>query len=548
MDTFHPFRLPIFALLSFFATLFGASLLCATPLWASVTVSSPSNGTTVSSPVHYSADAASACPQGVAAVGIYVNNQRTYVTQGATLSTNLSLGPGKYYTVVQEWDRCGGSTATPVNITVTGVAGVSVSSPSNNSTITSPATYVASATTATCAKGIASMGIYVDNSLKYVVNGAQLNTQIGLNNGPHYTVVQAWDYCGGSSSRPISVSVQASSGSLQGIVKHVFIIMLENKGYAQTFGSGSAAPYLAQTLTSRGQLLTNYYGIGHNSLPNYVAMISGQAPDLQTQGDCSVYEDFSSSNTFAGNGQLAGRGCVYPASVNTIANQLQASGRTWHGYMESMPSPCLHPALNAQDPYQGILANGYVTKHNPFAYFHSLIDNVSCNSNDVPLTQLSQDLASTATTSNLSYIVPNICHDGHDTPCRNGEAGGLISADAFLKQWVPVIMNSPAYKQDGALIITFDEADSSAPNYAQACCNEIAGPNASMPGITGPGGGLVGAVVLSPFVSPGTQNGTPYNHYSLLKTMEMFFGVPYLGYAQPGNLNAFGRDVFGLAP
>jgi len=523
-------------------------LLFATSLFASVTVSSPTSGATVSSPVHYIASASSTCSSGVASVGIYVNNQRVYVVKGATLNTDLSLSPGAYRTAVQEWDSCGGSTVTPVNITVAAQSGVSVSSPANNSSVTSPVTYVASASTSTCSRGIASMGIYVNNSLQYVVNGARLSTQLPLSSGTQYTAVQAWDYCGGSTHTSITLNVKSSTPGLQGVVKHVFVIMLENKGYAQTFGSGSAAPYLSQTLVSRGQLLTNYYGIGHNSLDNYIAMISGQAPDSQTQADCSTYKDFSNSNTFASYGQIIGQGCVYPAAVSTIANQLQASGRTWRGYMESMPSACLHPALNAQDPYQGILLNGYATRHNPFVYFHSLIDNSSCSSSDLPLNHLSQDLASIATTPNLSYIVPNICHDGHDAPCRDGEPGGLVSADAFLKQWVPLILNSPAYKQDGALIITFDEADSGSPNPAQSCCNEVAGPNAAMPGITGPGGGRVGAVVLSPFVKPGTQNGTPYNHYSLLKTMEVFFGFPYLGYAQPSNLSAFGKDVFGLAP
>jgi len=212
-----------------------------------------------------------------------------------------------------------------------------------------------------------------------------------------------------------------------------------------------------------------------------------------------------------------------------------------------MSSPCLHAALNASDPYQGASPDGYATKHNPFVYFHSIVDTASCAADDVPLTQLTKDLGSVASTPNLSFIVPNICHDGHDTPCQDGEPGGLVSADAFLKQWVPLILNSPAYKLDGVLIITFDEADADSSGVldTSACCNELAGPNASMPGISGSGGGLVGTVVLSPFVTPGTQNATPYNHYALLKSIENFFGFSYLGYAQPGDLVSFGDDVFG---
>jgi phosphatidylinositol-3-phosphatase len=330
-------------------------------------------------------------------------------------------------------------------------------------------------------------------------------------------------------------------------VKHVFVIMLENKGYSETFGNNSAAPYLSQTLTAEGQLLTNYYGIGHNSNPNYLAMISGQAPNPVTQGDCQIFQDFAGPGVFAPYGQLVGQGCVYPSSVDTVANQLEVTGLSWHGYMESMPAPCSHPALNTVDNTQKATStNEYATRHNPFVYFHSLIDTPSCQTNDVPLTQLQQDLTTASTTPNLSYIVPNLCHDGHDMPCADGEPGGLVSADAFLQQYVPLIMNSPAFKEDGVLIIAFDEAEfgSSSSSDSTACCNEIPGPNSPVPGITGPGGGRVGAVVLSRFVKPGTKNANAYNHYSFLKTVEELFNVPYLGFAQPSNVPVFGGDVF----
>ena len=333
-------------------------------------------------------------------------------------------------------------------------------------------------------------------------------------------------------------------------VRTVFVIMLENKGYNETFGSGSAAPYLAQTLPAQGELLTEYFGIGHNSNDNYIAMISGQAPNPQNQGDCQIFSDFVSSGLSAPDGQLIGQGCVFPASVQSVADQLHAAGLTWRGYMEGMPSPCSHPALNAQDGTQTASAtNEYATRHNPFVYFHSIIDGSSCAENDVPLTRLQADLANPKTTPNLVYIVPDLCNDGHDSPCANGQPGGLTSVNTWLQTWVPMILNSPAYAKGGMLLITFDEADySSAGGYdASSCCNEVPGPNSPSPGTTGPGGGRTGAVVLSPFVRPGTVNNTPYNHYSFLKTVETLFGLPYLGYAQPSGVEAFGPDVFNNA-
>jgi hypothetical protein len=79
-------------------------------------------------------------------------------------------------------------------------------------------------------------------------------------------------------------------------IRHVFTIVLENKGYAESFGPNSLAPYLSQQLTAQGELLTNYYGIGHNSLPNYIALVSGQAPNVITQSDCQIYQDFIPSS------------------------------------------------------------------------------------------------------------------------------------------------------------------------------------------------------------------------------------------------------------
>jgi hypothetical protein len=132
--------------------------------------------------------------------------------------------------------------------------------------------------------------------------------------------------------------------------------------------------------------------------------------------------------------------------------------------------------------------------------------------------QLAGDLASVQTTPNLSYITPNLCNDGHDSPCADGRPGGLVSADAWLKQQVPMIMDSPAFKQDGMLVITFDEAEGNA-----------AGPASGIPG--GTAGGRIGALVLSPQVRGGTSSDRLYNHFSLLASIEDIFSLPYLGYA-----------------
>jgi hypothetical protein len=347
-------------------------------------------------------------------------------------------------------------------------------------------------------------------------------------------------------------SGSAPAASVLPPVRHVFVINLENEGFDTTFGPGSPAPYLSGTLRSQGLLMTQYYGVAHNSLPNYLAQISGQGPNPQTQGDCQLYTNFVSPATVAP-GQAIGQGCVYPPSVTTLADQLASIGLRWKGYMEDMgntpgaPSTCRHPALGATDDTQRARATDqYAARHNPFVYFHSIVDSPSCATNDVPLTELEHDLASATTTANLTYITPNLCHDGHDAPCADGEPGGLTSADAFLQAWVPKILASPAYRSDGLLIVTFDESDSPAAD-ASACCGESAGPNTPLPGITGLGGGRVGAVLVSRWIKPGTFNDTPYNHYSLLGSIEDLFGLQHLGYASTVPYR-FARDVFNQYP
>src|ERR1700692_2789137 len=117
-------------------------------------------------------------------------------------------------------------------------------------------------------------------------------------------------------------------------VGHVFIIVLENEGYATTFGKSSPAKYL-NVLATKGALLQSYYGIGHYSLDNYIAMISGQGPNFVTQNDCGDYVDFN-ERSIAAYGQAVGSGCVYPKNILTIADQFQQAGLSWKAYMEDM--------------------------------------------------------------------------------------------------------------------------------------------------------------------------------------------------------------------
>ncbi len=186
--------------------------------FAGINVTAPGKGTTVQSPVHYAATAGStSCSKGVASMGIYTSpGVLAYVTNGTSLSTDLTLSPGTYNTTVEQWDYCGGASTMPVTITVSSgsSSGVYVTSPSNGSTDSSPVHFAATATTS-CSKGVASMGIYTAPYQKaYTVSGASLSTDLTLSPGTYNASVEEWDNCGGASTTPVTITVNGgSSGS-----------------------------------------------------------------------------------------------------------------------------------------------------------------------------------------------------------------------------------------------------------------------------------------------------------------------------------------------
>jgi hypothetical protein len=372
-------------------------------------------------------------------------------------------------------------------------------------------------------------------------------------------------------------AVETASAAKAHKIGHVWTILFENEEFEQTFVLGrTAAPYLTRTLVSKGELIVQYFGTGHSSLDNYLAMISGQGPNLSTKDDCDDpttlggphhkwhfdKDDQAIDDSGVGASHI---GCTYPAKVKTLADQLSAAHVSWKGYMENMdaqpgkPSHCASPLTTGPEtPKRKIDRPDYKDKHNPFGYFHSIVDRRAyCNRHVVPMGHfshhkvvgpLARDLRSVATTPRFSYITPGQCHDGHDA-CPSNNGNQFKGIDQFLTVVVPQIMASPAYKKDGLIIITFDEGSTNL-----VCCGEKKGPSLPstqnngfpLPGPVADGGGLVGALLLSPYVVAGERDVTnQFNHYSYLRSMEDLFGIRHggtdghghLGYAaQPGLL------------
>jgi len=418
----------------------------------------------------------------------------------------------------------------------------------------------------------------------------------------------------GAGSVALTSATQSSDGAMPPI-KHVWLIILENKSYQASFTGLNQNSYLWKTLPTYGEVLRQYYGTGHFSLDNYISMVGGQAPAPDTQADCPQYTNVV-PGTPAPDGQTnAKTGCVYPKNVPTLFNQFDAKGVTWKGYMQDMGNDTTREAATcgqAGDPSgAGVPLPGgatptdqYVSKHNPFVWFHSILDSPECASRVVPLDGLSaakspthtalnglaQDLKSEKTTPNFSWITPNNCSDAHDAVCKgdnlsgdpNNHQGGLYAADLFLQKWIPQIMASPAFQDNGLIDITFDEAFPPYKQYGNsiadytgnadpalnvptdtaqsvvACCNELPGPNTAQPGDqafgqdTTPGGGITGSVLISRFIKPGSVSDQPYNHYSWLRTAEDVAGITtggtdgkgHIGYAATEGLRPFGSDVW----
>lgn len=312
-----------------------------------------------------------------------------------------------------------------------------------------------------------------------------------------------------------------------GRVEHVFVIMLENHSPAEVIGNVDN-PYIT-ALAHQYASAAKYYGVTHPSLPNYVALISGS--------NWFVHNDHS-SNRF---------------SHLNLVDQLEAAHKTWAGYMEALPAD--NKLVDFWPAHDTPL---YASKHNPFVLFENIRNNRARLAHVKPYTDLAVDLAREKTTPNFALIVPDQCNDMHggvntavpghpETPCPYGSDDVLKrKADAFVKRTVTRIMASKAWKRTKSVIfIIADEGDDNPQsarkggwNPVGGCCDSPILPRGDLdvsrawPGGMY-GGGLVPAIVI---VSRDGKRGgyvshTPYNHYSLLATIEGIWHLGLLGFA-----------------
>ena len=281
----------------------------------------------------------------------------------------------------------------------------------------------------------------------------------------------------------------------------VYVVVGENQSYGNVIGS-SSMPYL-NALANRYGLAINFYANTHPSIGDYFWLTTGQ--------------QITNDDNFAGT-----------VSVDNIVRQLNLAGKSWKAYAESLPSV----------GYTGADQYPYVKRHNPFAYITDVLNSQTQTNNIVPFTQFATDLGNNQTPS-YSFIIPNQQHNAHDCPvnipnCTNADK--LAATDAWLKANIDPLIASPAFKQGGLLIITFDE---------------------SLDTDTQNGGGHIATVVISSRTPQGFQSSTLVQHQSTLRLMAEGLGLtsfPGAATAAPNMAEFFGAatntapQVQGVSP
>jgi phosphatidylinositol-3-phosphatase len=193
----------------------------------------------------------------------------------------------------------------------------------------------------------------------------------------------------------------------------VVVIVFENKSVDQVLGNGAAPTF--DRLARQYATLTDYHGVAHPSLPNYLALVSGSSHGISSDcTDCSV-------------------------SARNLADTLEQSGRTWKTYAEGLPRP----------GFTGATAGRYAKKHEPFLYFRDVVSEPRRLRRIVPLAHFRSDLSANRLPA-FSLVVPDLCHDMHDCPVSIG--------DSWLASFLPPILRSPALRQ-GVVFVVFDEDD-----------------------------------------------------------------------------------------
>jgi len=290
---------------------------------------------------------------------------------------------------------------------------------------------------------------------------------------------------------PSVFAQRANDGSSIAPFKHVFVIMMENTSFSSLIGNPNA-PWINRAAKTYG-FATNYTGVTHPSQPNYIASTSGSTNGVTSDSTVTI-------------------------NVPNIVDQLEAHGKTWKAYMQS-----IFAGGNTNKLADSAGNQLYERKHNPFVSYLDVQTNPERMQNVVGLERFYDDLAHN-TVPDYSWISPDQCHDMHGRaatpadPCDFSQVQSLIATgDSFLRTTVNRIMSSRAWTGNSAIFITWDESDFPFSDTS-GCCDAV------------PGGGHVVTLVISHSEDEQITSNRPYNHYSMLSTIERAWKLGCLGF------------------
>jgi hypothetical protein len=290
----------------------------------------------------------------------------------------------------------------------------------------------------------------------------------------------AWTACNSSSSSSSSTATATATATPTPTsagphaIKTIFVILMENNNWSDIYRS-AAAPYI-NSLLPKASWCTKYFDNPHAihpSEPNYIWLEAGD------NLGCTNDLDPCAANV---------------SSANHVTKLMDAAGVSWKTYAEGAP-PGVCPIASTGD---------YAPKHVPVLFFSDVVGtppsatSAACIQHVVPLTRLGADL-SAGTFARYNFIVPDLCNDMHgarDCP----DTDEITQGDTWLGKTVPMILQSGAYKDGGALFITWDESEG--------------------------GEHPIGMIALSPLAKGGGyQSTTRYFHSSFVRTVEEVFGL-----------------------
>ena len=303
---------------------------------------------------------------------------------------------------------------------------------------------------------------------------------------------------------------------------HIVVIVEENKDFSQIMNP-AVAPNIARLACENGSA-DDFFGEVHPSEANYLALLGGDTFGIH---DDDAFH-CAPGSTAAHCDHAAEPGYVsHTIDGPHLGDQLRAKGLAWKGYYESIPAPgSLAVLAGDRRVGKGAGLNAlYASKHSGFVNFRDVQNDADRASLLVGFDQLDADISADRLPS-FALVVPNQCNemhglsgDGVPADCDHRHVPQLIGrGDRVIGELVGKLQSTAAWRsrENMAIVITFDEGFSGSKG---GCCGVTPGAPSNY------GGGHIPTIVITNHGPRGVKDSTPYNHYSLLRTIEDAFGV-----------------------